>query len=317
MVDHAAYFSVGDIVNVARTGEKMRVATVTTGTETLTVLRAVGSTTVAALVDNDDLQIIGNAYWEGSLSGSEKSHIETYPYNYSQITRTPAGITGTEMNSENYTGPDRARLRMEKGIEHKIDLERTALFGERNIDTSGSAATNGTTNNPLRYTGGLYYYLGTATNVKDAGGTLTEPELESWLQDVFNHTGSSQSRLLLASPTVISVLDQLAAGRIMTSSGESTYGIAVKQWMTGHGTLNIVKDRLLESGASLGYGYAGEAWALDVKKLRMRYLRNRNTQFHEDIQANDMDGVKDEYLTEAGWEIKNPLLHGRLKGVTG
>ena len=228
VVDHSAYFSVGDIVNVPRTGEKFRVTVVTTSTETLTVVRGVGSTSTAAVADNDDLQIIGNAYAEGSLAGNPKSHQETYPYNYTQITRTQMASTGTEMESENYTGPDRPRLHMEGGIEHKLDLERTALYGERNIDTTS-------TDNPRRLTGGLYFWLGTASNVKDAGGTLTEPEIESWLQSVFQHTGSSQSRLLLASATVISVLDQLAAGRIVTTSGESTYGIGVKQWNTGHG----------------------------------------------------------------------------------
>ena len=310
IVNNSEYFSVGDIVEVPRTHEKIRVRLIDTTTDTLTVVRAVGSTTVAALTAADDLLIIGNAYQEGSGAGSPKSHAETNPYNYTQITRTQMSVTGTEMESENYIGPDRPRLHMEGGIEHKLDLERTALFGERNISTSGYD----TTDNPRRFTGGLYYWLGTASNVKDASGILTEPEIENWLQSVFQHTGSSQSRLLLASPLVISVLDQLAAGRIVTTSGESTYGIGVKQWNTGHGTLNIVKDRLLESGVT--DGYQGEALALDLKKIRFRYMRNRNTKLREDIQAPDVDGVLDEYLTEAGWEVANPLLHGRLKGVT-
>jgi len=214
------------------------------------------------------------------------------------------------MNSEDYAGPARARLRMEKGIEHKIDLERTALFGERNIDTSS-------TDNPRRYTGGIYYYFGTASNVTDVTGVpLTMPTLESWLQTVFSHTGSSESRLLLAAPGVISIFDLLGASRIQTASGDETFGMKVKTWLTSHGTLNIVKHRLLENGPTSGQGYGGDAWALDVKKLRFRYLGNRNTKFLEDIQANDLDGVKDEYLTEAGWEMKNPLLHGRIKAAT-
>lgn len=311
VVDNSEYFSVYDVVQVVRTGELIRVTAVTTSTDTLTVARGVGSTSTAAVADNDDLLIVGNAYPEGSLSGTPKSHTETMPYNYTEITRTPAGVTGTEMNSTSYFGDARSRLRMEKGQMHKIDLERTAHFGQRNIDTTS-------TDNPVRYTGGLYYFFGTAANVTDVSstGTLTMPTLETFLQSVFQHTGSSESRLLLAAPAVISIFDLLGASRIQTTSGEETFGMKVKTWLTSHGTLNIVKDRLLENGPTSGQGYGGEAWALDIKRLRLRYLSNRNTKFLEDIHANDYDGVKDEYLTEAGWEMKNPLLHGRLTGVT-
>ena len=307
VVDNGAYFSIGDIVNVTRTQEKFRVTAV--ATNTLTVVRGVGSTAAAALLDNDDLQIIGNAYTEGSLSGAEKSHIETYVFNYTQIVRTPLGVTGSEMASENYIGPDRPRLRAEKNIEHRIDLERTALFGERNNDT-------GSTANPRRYTGGLFYYLTGATNTTDMSGIMTDPELETFLQNVFQHTGSSNSRLFLASPLIISVIDQIAVGRLNVMQGAETYGLAIKQWVTGHGTLNIVKHRLLEAGPSQ-VGYSGYGLALDVNKLAFRYLQGRNTKLLVDIQANDLDGIKDEYMTEAGWQVANPLLHGIVKGVTG
>lgn len=310
VVDNGAYFSVGDVVNVPRTAEKMLVTAV--ASNTLTVSRGVGSTSAAALVDNDDLQIIGNAYSEGSLSGAEKSHIETNPFNYTQIFRTPLGVTGTEMESENYIGPDRPRLRAEKMIEHRIDLERAFLFGERNLDTS----TNGTTNNPRRYTGGAFYFLTGATNTQDFGGILTEGEMESWLQNVFAHVGSGSSRLLLASPLWISVLDQLATGRLQLAPGDSVFGLTVKQWVTGHGTLNIVKERLFENGAG-GNGYSGFALALDLDKLSIRPMRNRDTKLRIDIQAPDLDGVKDEYMTEAGLQLSNPLVHGLGKAVTG
>src|SRR5437899_8612918 len=73
VVNNGKFFSVGDVVNVPRTGEKMVVNAVATDLVTLTVQRGVGSTAAAALVDKDDLQIIGNAYTEGSTSGSAKS----------------------------------------------------------------------------------------------------------------------------------------------------------------------------------------------------------------------------------------------------
>lgn len=311
VVDNGKYFSVNDVVNVVRTGEKMLVTAVNTGTNTLTVARGVGSTAAAALVDNDDLQIIGQAYAEGANKGAEKSHQETWKYNYTEIFRIPFGVTNTQTNSENYTGPDRQRLRIEKMVVHKIDLERSALFGERNEDTG----TNATTDNPVRYTGGLLYFL--TSNGTNAGGVLTEPSVETFLQNVFGHTGGdADTRLLLASPLVISVIDQLAAGKQMLVPKEKTYGVAINQWVTSHGTLLIAKHRLLENGAG-GQGYAGYAIAVDPRKCTRRYLQNRDTMLRKDIQNPDADAWTDEYLTECGWQIENPELHGVLSGVTG
>lgn len=312
VVDNAAYFSIGDVVNIVRTGEKIRVTNVTTGTQTLTVIRAVDGdgTTGVAILDNDDLQIIGNAYAEGAGAGAEKSHQEAYLFNYTQIVRTPFGATGSESASENYTGPDRPRLRAEKAKEHKIDLERTAVFGERNLFTSGAE----TTANPRRYTGGFLYYV--TTNAKDMGGIMTEPEVEDFCQTVFQHTASGDTRLLLASPLAVSVIDQLAAARIQVAPRESTFGLAVRTWVTAHGTLNIVKHRLLENGAG-GTGYAGYMLAVDPMKMRYRFLRGRNTKLLVDIQSPDLDAWKDEYMTECGWQVENELVHGYAFGITG
>lgn len=306
VVDHGAYFSVGDVVLVPRTGERVRVSNVSTNT--LTVVRSVGPTAAAALLDNDDFLIIGNAYAEGANAGSEKSHQETYPYNYTQIVRTPYGVTGTETQTENYTGPDKPRLRAEKAIEHMIDIERTILFGERDIDTSS-------TDNPRRYTGGFLYYA--TSNVKDFGGVMTEAELEDWCEDLFHYTGGSDTKFVAAAPTPISVLDQLAVARLQLVPRDQTLGMTVKQFVTSHGNLMITKHRLLEDGYTTGDGYGGYMLAVDPSKIGYRFLRNRDTKLRTDIQAPDLDGWKDEYLTEMGWVVMNPQVHGIGKNITG
>lgn len=308
VVDNAKYFSVGDIVNVPRTGEKMRVTVVTIGSNTLTVVRSVGPTAAAALLDNDDLQIIGNAYAEGALSGTEKSHAESYPFNYTQIIRTPFAVTGTEAESENYTGADRPRLRAEKSIEHMIDLERTILFGERDIDTSS-------TDNPRRYTGGFLSFA--TSNIKNFGGVMTEAEVEDWMEDLFHYTGGSDTRFVAAAPLPISVLDMLANARLQLVPANQSLGMRVKQFVSSHGTLFITKHRLLEDGLVSAQGYGGYMLAVDPNKIAYRFLRNRDTKLRMDIQAPDLDGFKDEYLTEVGWQVENPQVHGVGTGITG
>lgn len=308
VVDNAAYFSIGDVFVIPRTGERLRVTGVTVGTNTLDIVRSVGPTAAAAINDNDDFLIIGNAYAEGSLSQPEKSHPETYPFNYTQIVRTPFGVTGTEEQAENYTGPDRPRLRAEKAIEHMIDIERTILFGERDIDTSS-------TDNPRRYTGGFFYYA--TSNVKDFGGVTTEAEVEDWCEDLFHYTGGSDTRFVAAAPLPISVFDQLGVARLQLAPRDQTLGLSITTFVTSHGRLNFVKHRLLENGLVTGDGYGSWAMAVDPSKIGYRYMRNRDTKLRMNIQANDLDGVKDEYLTECGWVVMNPQVHGVGKNITG
>jgi hypothetical protein len=298
------YFSAGDIVKVPSTGEVFRVVSVSG--DTLTVVRGIGGSS-AAIADEDDLLILSSAFAEGSASGAEKSHIETYPYNYTQIIRTAFGVTGSEDASENYTGKDRSRLRAEKAIQHKIDIERTALFGERALDTSS-------TSNPRRYTGGFLYFAD--SNRKDMGGTMTMAEIEEWCQDLFAHTASGDTRVVFMSPLATSVVDQLAINAIRLVPSDKTFGIAVRELVTAHGTLMLVKHRLLVNGPG-GSGYGGYMLAVDPGKFGYAYLRGRNTKLRMDIQAPDVDGFKDEYLTECGWKVELPLVHGVAYNITG
>lgn len=310
-VDNASYFAANDVVKVGTTGELMRVSAYSTGNNTITVSRAVGSTTAATLADNVDLLIVGTAWPEGSAKGTSRTHAETYPYNLTQINRREFGMTRTEQNTTTYIdgeGGPRERMRRENSGYHKLDLERMFLFGERNEDTTN-------TNAPIRYSGGLQYWL--TENGKNFSGVVTEAEIEDGLEDIFQHTGGSATRIVFASPKWISILDQLAAGRIQTTSGSNaTYGIGVKQWITGHGNLIIVKHPLLVDGPSTSAGYSGYAFVVDVDKVVYRPLKNSDTMLVKDIQTNGDDAWQDEYLTECTIEVANPLLHGAWTGAT-
>jgi hypothetical protein len=311
-VDNGEYFRAGDLVKVSTTHEVMLVTSVSG--DDLTVVRSVGDadgTAAAAIGDNADIVIIGTAHPEGGSLSAVKSHVESYPYNYTQIHKTSFSVTGSEDQSENYTGKDRPRLRAEMAIQHKLDLERSAIFGERALSTSGGDSTN----QPRRFSGGLLYYLN--KNIKSSVGTLTEPELEDWLQDVFHHTASGDSRLLLAAPLICSVFDQFGMGRIQVAPKEKTFGVAIREFVTTHGTLNIVKHRLLESGVSGTVGYGGLARGGDPNQHMDRPVGHRDTKLLFDIGTPGDDSVTDEYMTEVGWQVELPKVHGWLKGVTG
>jgi hypothetical protein len=296
---------VRDIVLIPSTGELVLV-TAQSDASTYNVVRnlqADGSGFTAT--DGDDVFVVGSANYEGADVGVPDEWQESHLYNYTQIFRRPFGATRTREASETYFGQTRPKLRAEKAIEHAIDIERAFMFGTRYTSTS--------TNTIQRTTGGFTYWA-TSNPLDLSGASLSEPDLEGWMEDLFQHGASGDSRVLFCSPLVITAIDQLAAERIRLVPSDQTYGIAVRQYMTSHGTLNIVKHRLLENGTA-GQGYGDWAFCVDPKKLTMRTLSGGSTKLLMDRQGPGVDGWVDEYLTEVGLQFVNPEVHGILKNV--
>jgi hypothetical protein len=298
VVDNGTYFSVGDIVKVPRSGEVFLVTAITTNT--LTVVRGYGVTAAALLQDNDPIVIIGNVNAEGSGTRDIKTTQEIEVFNYTQIFKTPFGVTNTQNASAAYGGSDLSYQQKKKGIEHMMDMSRSFLFGEKKLDTSGSK--------PKRATGGLLGYLN--QNVYDAGGQLTQAEFDQNIAEVAFKYGSSE-KLVLASSRLLSVVNGWAMGKLQIEQGEKTFGLNVVKYVTPFGILNLVHEPLFEGTVYGGYGVV-----LDVENIKYRPLKGRDTKLETNIQNNDEDQRKDQYITEAGLEIRLPKTHAVIKGVT-
>lgn len=300
VVDNGAYFQVGNIVYVPRTGESIRVTAVSTNT--LTVVRAIGSTAQAVL-DDEPLLITSTAQPEGDASLVARSRNPTPAYNYTQIFRTSFDATGTEMHSEFEADDDWDYQAKKHGIEHKKSIEYALMVGHPSEDVSGNAR---------RTTGGFNHFV--SSNVTDAAGTLTELEFFTALRPMFRY-GPDEKWGMIA-PLVIDVLNTFPRGKLEMRQGDSTFGLKIFQYISPHGTLNLVKHNLLE-GATLG----GQMWVMDSDVVKWRYLQNkrgsRDSYIRTEIQNNDVDGRKDEWLTEGGMEFGLEKHHGKLIGVNG
>lgn len=300
VVDNGSYFNKNDVLLVPRTGERMQVKNVSSNT--LTVTRAIGTTPAAALVDNDPIFIIGNAFGQSSDSATAIYKQKTEAYNFCQLFKTSIDISGTHMAEESYTGKTLAEERKIKGVEHMVSIERAFIFGERSgpgTDSDGKECY---------YTGGVLERI--TTNVKDeSNSTLTEDEFETFLADYAFAYGSLE-KYMLASARIIAAINKFARGDIQTVPGEKVFGLALHKYLSPHGTLYLVKEPLFT-----GAIYGGYAVVLDMKELKYRYLQGRDTTLQTNIQAAGNDSVKDQYLTECGLEMRQEKAHAILKGV--
>lgn len=291
-------FRAGDVVKVVATGEQFLVTAVST--DTLTITRAWGVTAAGSLASAGVLLIVGNANQEGATSRTLLAGDQTPKTNYTQIFRTPFGITETADNSEMYGGKDLAHLRMMNLIEHQKGIERALWFGEPKEDTSGTY--------PRRATGGVDYYI--STNATDASGTLTESEFDDFLRTGFRYGNST--KWLFAAPIITAAISYWAKGKLLTAGKDKTYGVDVTQYVTPFGTVNIVNNNIFSETTV----YAGYAFLIDLDSPSYRYLANRDTKLITNIQANDADGETDEYKTECGLEFSQEKKDAQLYNVT-
>ena len=301
VVDNGAYFAQWDQVIVTRTGEQMRVDSVSTNT--LTVVRGIGST-AAAIVDNDELYIIGSAQSENDTSKTAASDVPSKVTNNTQIFRTPFEASDSLRASGFQVAPaEWNRQSQMKAIEHSKDIELSILLGRKSANT-----VSGKQN---RTTGGALSFI--STNQTDAGGDLTEVEWNAFLLQQGRY--STQSKLALCSGVGLSSLQKFPAGKMQWKQDESSYGINVGHFYSPFGSLNCVWHRLLE-----GTKYGGYIVVLDMDEVAYRYLGNdelsRDTKVLTNRQPNDQDGRKDELLTECGLQFGQQRKHGVLTGIT-
>jgi len=322
------FFIEGQVVAIEDTSGVVRnfkvgtVPAVTPGTGHVEMVFVPLFTASTAFADGAKGQVIGSAFaegteapggWEDSLSDNE---------GYCQIFKTSCNIfSGTAMATR-YRGiaDEYKRVWQEKLMEHKMDLEQAMLFG---VGSAGSATA--TTDTTLRYTHGIVPY--TESNGKVYNFSYASSGYDAFLdamEDFFApESGNSGNKLVLASRKVITYLNKLGSNGFMNNTvGSSQYNLDINSipGAFGHqvtvvntifGNLHFVAEPLLRGP------WEDYAVAVDMGNVAYRPLVgngiSRDTFIETNVQANSMDGRKDQIITEGGLEISLPETHAILK----
>ena len=296
------------------------------------------------LEDNDPAQIIGTSYEEGSGSPDVFSSEIEDGFGYTQIFKTAAEMTNTAYATRYRGYPDEwSRIWATKLREHKIDIERAMLFGQKarvgGIQYSEGLVGHIVKNvNPVANDAAFSYSSGSAYHRTVAQSEMTYDRLLSDLEVIFDPArGGASDKLVLCSLPVITFFNKLGADAFLNQSlqsGASTdvntgaslarYNMSERQGAFGHsimvidtihGRLNLVKEPLFRGIAS------GFMLMADMSQLAYRPLIgngiNRDTQVMTNVQSADEDLRKDMILTEAGLEVTLSESHAlyNLEGV--
>jgi hypothetical protein len=132
----------------------------------------------------------------------------------------------------------------------------------------------------------------------------------------FRYSQGNRRKVLLASGLALQAINQFAQNKLQIRQGEDTYGLSVMTYVTPFGKLDLIVHWLLE-----GTVYGGYAIGLDLDQIAWRPLVSSEdsgeTHIRKNIQLNDADTRKDEYLTEAGEKFGQEKMHFVLTGITG
>lgn len=294
VVDDSSLFAPKDLIKNGRTGEQMYVSDVNHTTKKLTVVRGYGVTAKQTINDDDWIMFLSNAMEENSTKPVSRLSQPTEHENYVQTVRTPFDESDLSASSSIVTNEtERKRLRRLKMIEHRLSIERVAIWGEKKKDLA----------NRRYLASGVVPFI--TSNVYDASGNLTEARFDEFCEPGFKY--GSKNKVLLCSPAIGARINSWAKGKIETSSGQKTYGLQLSYIQTFHGRVFLVTSRTFE------HDYASWAILLDMQNITYAPLKGRDTKLFPNIQENDRDGWVDEYRTKFTMKVELEKTHAILK----
>lgn len=296
-----------------------------------------GEVYVSVSTPNDFLK----GYAQGSGLPTESRKRTRSMKNFTQIFKTPYSISGTlkaiTENGGTRGGSELQRKRLEKAIEHKIDIETAILFQGGGVeDTDWGILADDSTDgeNPLTRFKGLG--VGLAVNgLTDSPGFIVTKnadldsryqldvsgadmeELNRIMGMVFddNVDNPSSTKVAYCSQKWLTTLSNLAlkdTGNGLYTFGQrvaapGTLGLIVKDIVTPVGNLTLVHNPRLRGK------YEDYAVVVDFAHMELRPLVARNTMLKANVATQEVDGQVDYYLTETGFECRHESCHAVLK----
>lgn len=307
----------GDLVRNERTGEIMMIAT-TPSTTSVTVTRAVGSVVAAAILDNDDLFTIGNAFEEGSTRPSAVAIIADRYVNNTQIFRNSWAVTKTAAAIPQIAGAGYvSESRQDCAALHAMAIEKALFFGQKFMGTKNGQ--------PLHTMEGIIARVNAAAsgNVTTLGATTNwtqlEAALDKTLQTVTDPKGGN-IRTMFVGGTARRVMHNIARlnATYQISTAETSWGLQLDMVRTPRGTFEMIEHPLFNAYGSSSV-WAKMAVVADLNAFSLAYLRKTSDAGYNASGAlvdNGIDAEGGTLTTELTCTIKNPAAFGILYNFT-
>ena len=276
--------------------ELVKVVSIQSDTAMTIAREQAGSVALEPTPINTGLLRVGSVHPEGSLSPQTVTSNPTKFKNYTQIFKTAFEQTNTLKATRFRTGDAWKNDRRRKSFVHSEKLEQALMWG-RPFETTGA---NG---QPERYTGGLRWFITSHNRIYSAS-----PTLDSFIDDVapvfdYDADAAGDERIVFCGNGAINTLNKLVEANDSTRvnyQGEITaWGMKLMKFTIPQGTLFFKTHPLL----NVHPVYKDSMFVTNPSGVIWRPLSGRDTKLEQNIQANDADFRKDQWITEGGMEL--------------
>jgi hypothetical protein len=316
LAGHGARMKAADLWLNKRTNEVVLVSSMST--DTATVVRNIGGAYSAAMVDQDELLHIGNAYEDGASVGTIKTTKEARLFNYCQILRTPFGFTRRDATMKLYGGSDAETEEKAQAVQHGVLIEKAAWFGQRFTQSGANSREQTGMNGVLNHITTNIWNLTTS----EGGQIPTEDQVVGAIEQGMaygknGNVGGGGDKLLFHSRNWGTFFYKMAKDKVRYVDmgellGKGRFGLKVGEWHTSHGRIVLVSHPLFPDGL---------AALIDPAHVWMRYHQggegfpDGRTKVRRDIQAPDVDGRTNEFLSDVGIQVELEMAHMKWDGL--
>jgi hypothetical protein len=135
-----------------------------------------------------------------------------------------------------------------------------------------------------------------------------DPTVDTFLAAVYpvfdyEAGGAGNERIVFCGNGALNYMNKLVRSetnaRINYDGTVKFYGMELQKWIIPQGTLYLKSHPLLNVHSV----YQNSMFVVNPAGIKYRPLKGRDTKLEKEIQANDADYVKDQWLTEAGFEF--------------
>lgn len=283
----------GLLLRNVTTNENVRVSSVTNATD-FVIQRAVGNVAAATISTSDKLLVIGTAVSKGIASVGTVGTVSVDKFNYFQKFLTTVELDDFDMMTNKVQSLNEAdKLMKDKAIEHYINIEKAALYGQKKSGTDAN--------------GKAYYTMeGVLQNAKrgftdDISSALTRSSVEEVLSYPLRYTknGATQ-KIALCGTKAKAKLSELFEGRLQVSSIENV-NLKFNSIEIDTGEYMFINHPMLDENS----GYDKHIAVIDPAYMKVVYPSgsgmqggfNGKTRFEYDKSASNHAHQEGSYIT--------------------
>jgi hypothetical protein len=273
----------------------------------LTVVRGAAGTTPAAANNNVRISRIGSHYGEGSLSPNTVASNPTKLTNYCEIQKTAFQVNKSAIATTFRTGDPLKNDRKRKMFDHAEKHEMSAIFGKPSETTDAAGQ-------PLRTMGGIRHFLSSHVTIFTADPTEdTFIDAISGMFD-YNAGGAGNERVGFIGNRALMFLNRLIRDntnvRINYDGKIAAYGMDLMRLTLPMGTVAFKSHPLFNVHPQ----YSASMLFINPAGIVRRPLAGRDTKEEKNIQPNDADYVKNQWIDEIGMEYHFERTMGYIGG---